>query len=604
MNSITTFDLNKEALLDLLRGTAQGKIQLPDFQRNWIWNDEQVKSLLASVSLAYPIGIVLFLQVGGSRIQFKPRLIEGVHLESPSQAVWLVLDGQQRLTSLFQALLSGKPVLTHDANRSRSIKRWYYIDIDKALNYSAAEREEAILSLPESRVSRRQNGHCSIDCSTSAREYEQNLFPIAQIFNYSQWRAGYCQYYNYDKVKLQLLDSFENDIIKRFEYYQVPVIELRQELSKEAICQVFEIVNTSGKELTLFDLLTASYAAENFALRDDWLQRGKHFQQRPVLKELQSTDFLFAVNLVARYARRLQAIQLGTSPDKVPLFNCRRKDILGLSLEEYQAWAGPVMQGFESAARLLHSQKIYDARDLPYMMQVVALAAFFTVLGKQAQQEQVRRKLIRWYWCGVLSELYRGSIVWRVARDLLEVVEWVNGGDEPGTVCEANFLPSRLFQLKHRSSAAYRGMYTLLLQEGARDFYTGEPITDSRYFDEQIDSHHIFPQDWFRLQRFNTRNSNCIVNRTPLSSRTNREIGSRSPSEYLSRLERDGGFSRKRLDEILSSHLIDPTPLRVDDFELFFTTRTQALLELVSQAMGKSIAYEPSVIEDGGIGAA
>ena len=84
MSAITTFDSTKESLLDLLRSLREGKTQLPDFQRGWVWDDAHIRSLLASISLSYPIGALMMLQTGNPDVRFKPRLVEGVILgQSP-----------------------------------------------------------------------------------------------------------------------------------------------------------------------------------------------------------------------------------------------------------------------------------------------------------------------------------------------------------------------------------------------------------------------------------------------------------------------------------------------------------------------------------------
>ncbi len=95
MDSVTTFDSTKESLLDLLRSIKEGKTQLPDFQRGWVWDDEHIRSLLASISLSYPIGAVMMLQTGNVEVRFKPRLIEGVTLQNPPEPERLILDGNK-----------------------------------------------------------------------------------------------------------------------------------------------------------------------------------------------------------------------------------------------------------------------------------------------------------------------------------------------------------------------------------------------------------------------------------------------------------------------------------------------------------------------------
>ena len=82
MEAMTTFDSTKESLLDLMQSIRQMKTQLPDFQRGWVWDDEHIRSLLASVSLSYPIGAVMLLHTGNEDVRFKPRLVEGVISEA------------------------------------------------------------------------------------------------------------------------------------------------------------------------------------------------------------------------------------------------------------------------------------------------------------------------------------------------------------------------------------------------------------------------------------------------------------------------------------------------------------------------------------------
>ena len=109
----------------------KGVIQLPDFQRGWVWDDDRIKELLVSISRGFPIGAVMTLSAGGE-IRLKARPIEGVDarniIDSPSK---FLLDGQQRLTSLYQSLRYPGPVDTQD-NRNKKIKRWYYIDMKAA----------------------------------------------------------------------------------------------------------------------------------------------------------------------------------------------------------------------------------------------------------------------------------------------------------------------------------------------------------------------------------------------------------------------------------------------------------------------------------------
>ncbi len=359
---------------------------------------------------------------------------------------------------------------------------------------------------------------------------------------------------------------------------------MRKETPKDAVCQVFEKVNTGGVALTVFELLTATYATDDYNLRDDWTAREKRLHKPKVLTSLENTDFLQSVTLLATYDRKAQ------NPDSA--ISCKRKDILRLTLDEYRAWAEPATQGFEKAAKLLYGQKIFAARDLPYRTQLTPLAAILAILGDRADNDGVRAKLARWYWCGVFGELYGGAIETRFAKDLPEVLNWIDGEPHPATITNANFARERLFTLQTRNSAAYKGLYALLLQHGGLDFRTGDPIDVQMYFDDKIDIHHIFPQDWCKKNGIDQKRCDSIVNKTALASKTNRMIGGNAPSFYLARIQKSAGIDDKRMGSILLSHLIDPKSLGSDDFESFFKAREASLLNRIEEAMGKRIVRD------------
>src|SRR6266404_5006144 len=151
----STFQTNPFDLHKLLDECHRGVLQLPDFQRSWVWDEDRIKSLIASVSRAFPVGALMTLGTGGP-VNFKPRPVEGAPAEarqvSPQS---LLLDGQQRMTSLYQVTLRGKVVETVTP-KNKKVKRWFYIDIRKCLD--DAEREEAIMGVPEDRVIRTDFG--------------------------------------------------------------------------------------------------------------------------------------------------------------------------------------------------------------------------------------------------------------------------------------------------------------------------------------------------------------------------------------------------------------------------------------------------------------
>jgi hypothetical protein len=302
--------------------------------------------------------------------------------------------------------------------------------------------------------------------------------------------------------------------------------------------------------------------------------------------------------LLATRARREKKRSEGVPESEAPGISCKRREILQLDLAEYRAWADCATSGFEKAAKLLYSQKIFAARDLPYQTQVIPLAAILATLAGRADNDGVLAKLIRWYWCGVFGELYRGAIETRFAKDLPEVLRWVDGGAEPSTVVDANFAAARLLTLRSRNSAAYKGLVPLLLRDGSLDFRSGEAIDVQMYFDDKIDIHHIFPRDWCSKAKVDGRRCDSIVNKTPLSARTNRMIGGNAPSVYLARIQKSAGIDERRMNEILQSHVIDPYLLRADDFDAFWKQRAEALLTRIEKAIGKTIFRNVAAVDE------
>ena len=590
-----SFDSTKTPLHDLLERAHALGLQLPDFQRDWVWDDAHIKSLLASVSASFPIGAVMLLQTGGEHIRFKPRPLAGTDEALRAEPETLVLDGQQRLTSLYQALMSASAVETKDAKR-KPIRRWYYLDMKKAVE-PEADREDAVLSVPEDRQVKAFGGEITLDVATPDLEYAADLFPVNRIFGSAEWRQAYSEHWNFDADRMRLFNDFESDVIKRFEQYQVPVIELKKETPKEAVCLVFERVNTGGVPLTVFELLTAAFAADNFQLRDDWNAREARLkQQRPVLRKLQSDDFLQAISLLVTQARRRSALDGGTPTDKAPGISCKRRDILRLEVADWQAWADRVEAGFVAAARFLYGQKIFKSQDLPYRTQLVPLAAIFTDLDQAGETEGARRKIACWYWCGVLGEIYGGAIESRFARDLPEVTALVRGeAVEPTTITESSFQAGRLLTLRTRNSSAYKGLYALLMRDGGCDFRTGEPIAAQTVFDDKIDIHHIFPEKWCKTTGIEPGTYNSIINKTAISARTNRQIGGRAPSEYLPVVEKVADSDPARMDAILASHCIAPDSIRTDRFWDFYAARAEALLQRIEAVTGKTITREPEL---------
>lgn len=576
-------------LSDYLKWTTSGKIQLPDFQRGYKWEDERIRSLIVTVVRGHPLGVVMLLKTGSDQVRFKPKPIEGADGVAGVEPQMLLLDGQQRLTSLTQALTGHGVVSTMDG-RGKKLERKYYIEIETALD-GEDRMDDAIRSLPADGVVRTNFGKdIELDVSTPEKEREHGYFPVSLLFS--------------DEALSWLLELSDPEVAKIFNArilkpvgtYNIPAIELDNETSKSAVATVFEKVNTGGLPLNVFELLTATFAGDkkhfdqygtDFRLNDDWHKTQELFADRPVLVGLENTDFLQAVTLLATRKRNLA----DTSSKPVGV-SAKREDVLKLSLDEYLEWVEPLRDAFLWASDFLADRHIFQPRFLPYPKQLVPLAAIKVVMGHTADLLGPRERLVRWFWCGILGELYGGAIETRFVRDLEQVPSWAQedpGAETPRTIQDAVFVESRLHSLRTRGAAAYKGIYSLLLANGARDWMEDKALDKVQYASLKTDVHHIFPQHWCGVNGIDDERRESIVNKTAISKRTNQSIGGSAPSKYLAAIEAKAHITPDMLDSLLGSHLVPAAALRSDDFDGFFVERRERLCQLIEHAMGKTV---------------
>lgn len=577
---------NDRQLTELMKEVDSGAAQLPDFQRGWVWDDGRIRALILSIIHNFPVGAAMFLEYGNESIHFKHKPIEGSPANPNTEPDELILDGQQRLTSLYNALYSNNPVHTR-TDKGKDIDRFYYLDIAKALD-PKADDEEVVISVPASKQITSDFGRkVETDLTTREQEFKLKMFPLNIILDTSKeqnWQNDYYAYHSYNPYVIKQFTELFSKIINPTQQYQMPVIRLDKTTPKEAVCQVFENVNTGGVSLTVFELVTAIFAMDDFQLRKDWEERREQYFSGDLLSKVTATDFLTALTLLSSFKAG------GT-------VSCKKKDVLALTLAEYKKYADSLCAGFSLAEKLLKEERIFSSDDLPYSTQLIPLSAVCTVLmdGNRIHTTAVKNRVKQWYWCGVFGELYGSANETRYANDIVQVVKWINDdGDLPKTVTDFYFNPMRLLGLQSRQSAAYKGVMALILKNHARDFISGAEMDFSTFSDEKIDIHHIFPKDYCIKEGYDKRKWNSIVNKTPISASSNREIGGYAPTVYLGRLEKKGSVSSDELDGYIESHWINHNQLRADDFQNFIIDRAKKLLIAIETATGRTISGKDS----------
>ena len=578
----------------LLYDVNEGKMQLPEFQRNWTWDDDHIRSILASLSQGYPMGAIMRLQYGNPDIKFKYRTFEGVK-KTGIIPDYLVLDGQQRLTSIYCATFSPNPVQTK-TDKGKEIERFYYLDINRCLDENE-DRFDGVIGVPADRkIKTNFDRDIELDLSTRNLEYEHEMFPINIIFDSNareDWADGYKDYHGNSPDAKEKYKMFRSLVLDTITGYKLPVITLDKSTPREAVCKVFENVNTGGVALTVFELVTATFATYEFDLRKDWescrdIIWGKNEPlNTDVMQGVDETAFLTTITLYTTYMAK-RAGQGATT--------CKKKDVLTLDYQSYLHNRAVVLDGYKMARKFLFSQYVFRQRDLPYTTQLIPLAAICAVIGKSVfDQPGTRDILTTWFWCGILGEMYGGANETRYANDIEDIVAAVKGEPTQNrTINTAYFSSTRLLSLQTRQSAAYKGIMALVYRESCRDFYKGTTMDIVKSMDESPDIHHIFPQTYCLKMGYKQQQWNSIVNKTPLLPESNRSIGGDAPSKYLKSIMKNAQIDESELRKRVESHLIDYSALAADDFNTYFIDRVKKVLAVIEKAMKKAITDKGS----------
>ena len=383
--------------------------------------------------------------------------------------------------------------------------------------------------------------------------------------------------------------QFRTEVIETITGYKLPVITLGRETPREAVCKVFENVNTGGVALTVFELVTATFATYEFDLRKDWEECrdiiwGKNEPlNTDVMRGVDETAFLTTITLYTSYFAETAT-------------TCKKKDVLSLAFESYQANKAAVLEGYKMARKFLFSQYVFRMRDLPYTTQLIPLAAICAVIGKSTfNLPSTQNILTRWFWCGIMGEMYGGANETRFANDIEDVVASIQGKESQNrTVNAAYFSAARLISLQTRNSAAYKGIMALVYRESCRDFMKGTTMDIVKSMDESPDIHHIFPEAYCIKQGYQKAKWNSIVNKTPLLPESNRQIGGEAPSKYSRKIIKAAEIDEEQLRLRVESHLVNYDAFIQDDFDAYFIDRAKAIMKVIESAMGKTISDKGS----------
>lgn len=548
-------DTNPRALKELLGEIHSRTSVLPDFQRDFVWEPGATQELIVSIANAYPAGSIL--RVRDTRRVFACREFEGAPALNGTPHTFLVLDGQQRLTSLYQAF--------YGVGEHR-----YFLDLSKLL--AGMDFEEAIFHLrAQTRYVRKLQ---EFDYQATER-----VLPLSVLKGGAGQFGGWTRKVarrlkDQERIALEdALDAIEERWIKTIDDYHFPVVTLSDQVEPDALCTIFETLNRTGVKLSVFELLTARFWPHGINLRQLWDQA---LADHPVVGAFEVDPYYM-----------LQAIALAGR--QAP--SCKRGDVLNLEAVDINTWWPKVAAAMRLALDIVRDDcRVVLPKWLPYQTMIAPMAASLARAGMPAGAiaGAQREKLKRWFWCAALGQAYESTPNTQSAKDVASLVEWLNGGAEPDTVSEFRFDPKALRDITPRQRAVYRAVICLILANGARDFHSQAVITGKLIEAEGIDDHHLFPANFLKKKKDidSARRRDCVLNRTLIDRTTNQMISDRAPSDYLAEIRHTPGFPFKA---VLDSHCLPSgadSPFWNDDYEDFLEWRQQRLWREIQKSTG------------------
>jgi len=602
------------SLTTLVNRLREGRFVIPDFQREFEWEPWDISALMRSIFLDYYIGSLLFWK--GKRENFDALACESIYAypKGEGSPEHIVLDGQQRLTAMYYAFMA--PVAAAPRRKNRFL---YFIQVDKfmaeayddAFTYDWTLRGINLLDDPDA-------------------QYSKHMFPLAIIgkggWALYGWIQGYEQYWEERrKEALEARDEKAEAEAKRsmsraggfgkhvkgiIEEYQIAYIELDRELELDKVCDIFTQINSRGIRLDIFDLINALLRPKGLQLRLIWRDAA---QRLAFVDTARMNVYVLQVMSILRQAycspKYLYYLLPGQERQIREPDGSLRKEVLVPDIDDFERRWNQAVDAMERAINLLRQPQEFGAissQYLPYVSILPAFAALQTEVRDLAGPRRLgaQRKIRHWYWASVFTNRYSGSVESTTARDYLDVKAWFEeDAAEPALITDFRdrFRNIDLRRETRRGTSVYNGVFNLLVLGGARDWVTGNvPQHDD------LDDHHIVPKEQRReVESPMSTSIDTILNRTPLSSDTNRNvIKGRLPNEYLPELIAANGEEAVR--EILESHFISPVafdillrqPFTADDFEAFLAERQRTIQEAIESLLIKARLDLPPRLRD------
>lgn len=556
--------------------------QIPNFQRYFDWNKEDVRSFLESIFNDYYVGAFLLWEAGEDpNLDVEP--IKGV-AKNTHKVDYIILDGQQRMTALYYAIKTPDFALK-GAGKKRC---YYYLDLKAFLEDGS---REDIVVVKDRMLSREDS-------------FADSFFPFYELENLRLWIDGFEDYLDgqmaIEPSGAGQVKSVRRTLEKRLHHvwdgFEIPFVTLPASMDLVHVADVFEKINSKGKPLNTFDLLIARLLKYGIKLKDLW---DKACEEYPSIKRYDEES-----------EKTRMAVFQTMSLLYHPAASSKRKDILNIyenlsfsGTDQFDEYWKICIESLDKAINKLENMRdgfgVRSPKDIPFMPSLPMLAAFLACVGQVGDEANGYRKISEWYWSASMTAAYSSGADSQMSADFREVTLWFdNDNAVPAVVLEARSKIGSLDLLEtdEQSSVLYKSTLSLIALAGAKDFATGQNLENAR--ENQKD--HIFPKATTVGFGAN-KHVNSVLNMTWMSAETNTLIKrAKKPSEYIPIFANgDEALFRGRLD----SNLIDVAVfehMKTDNLDAFLAARQVLIKKEFRGRIGAATDVESKLDDDPG----
>ena len=597
---VETENPGTKSVSSLMRDVDSGSFVIPYFQRGFEWEPSMASELFQSILQDYYTGLLLFWDLDEAKAQReKWDPIWGATLNGgPDKAV---LDGQQRLSSLYYAIYN--PEKKFPSRKSYYV---FYLDLIEALD---GEYDEAVEYnfyrnyQPWSKLKDREkwieDGRVPL-CILSAEDPDNPDNLYIDSLEFDQWCEQFVEE-RADELPEDVISFKVRDLFRRILNYNFVHYPLSSDRDLRDICNIFAKVNASGMKLSTFDLLNAFLYPHEVELR-------KGLWEREVSEQLKKIDSNMNLNLLKIISlhkqnycssKYLYNLIPGEETVREEPDGTRYEEVLVDSGDDFEElWMEAVNYAEEARSILMNTgtREFGAIREefVPYATMFPVLGAVLWEYEGSTDDIEFRKTLKRWYWAAVFSKDYSGSSDTVMGRDFRDWKEWFQRGKsmEQMTKVDAEFIQELDLKDVDKGAGRYNGVICLLALNGPRDFYRGNILGTVDFTDQRINDHHIFPKkvegiDPEKMQSFQSYRDS-IVNRTLILDNTNNKIKKQKPSDYLAEMEDKHG-SEEEVKSLLQGHFISDSAYEYlvnDDFDNFVTEREKEIKRQVIDNIG------------------